>query len=198
MNKLPVRLLLLPPVIAAGVVGIGASIIALGYSIKTGDPLYIVLIIGGTGVILGFLWGSIVWSERLAHIYQPRVYESADSLKKPDPVKIEVARGSGSYLSVDILELPCGIEMEQLIKTGKLLTQNNFSFTHTISGNGQPLSRQQFESLRDLLIARGLAKWRSEKSRQLGCELTHPGKSLFKQLATYQEGTLPRLVKSLA
>ena len=201
MKQVPVRLLLLPPVIAAGTVGVGFTLIAIGWSVSTGVPYYAILYLSGTGVMLGFLWGSIVWSERLAKTYHPRRYETTVSTKENTanrkPVEIYLTSGSHAFPKGEIIVLPKEIEISQLVETGKLLVSNGYSFATSISGSGMPLSRPQYEALRDLLIAKGLAKWKSEKSHQLGCELTTPGKALFKQLATHQEGLLPRIIKSL-
>jgi len=60
-------------------------------------------------------------------------------------------------------------------------------FSHaSMAGPGKPLSRSEFESLRDAMIARGLAYWVNEHSTNQGCRLTHAGQAVMRGLASYE------------
>lgn len=193
-NKIPVRLMLLPPIISSGIVGLGFAVFVYGISIYSGLQRNIVVMWSGVGILIGFLWGSLIWSGRLVDMYQPRVYSKEVKAEKIEPVQLQVIERNGPYMSGKYIELPAGIELPDLVRTAKLLEQNGYEFTHSIAGSGMPLSRKQFSQLRSVMIKTGLAKWRSDKSHQQGCELTTPGMSMFKYLLTYEGGKPPGLV----
>jgi hypothetical protein len=58
------------------------------------------------------------------------------------------------------------------------------SISHaTLAGPGRPLSRAEYEALRDELIARGLAVWANPDAHNVGLELTAAGRATIRRLA---------------
>jgi len=202
--KIPIRLLLVPPMIAALVIGFGVGVIAYGVALKNNNPdgLELAVIWTGTGVIIGFLWGSIIWAGKLVGVYRPKTYykdtEPAVYEQEPDVltarVQVELREDNGA----DWIDLPDDITLQQLIEVAKILERNDFNFSHALCrGDKKPLERPQFETLRDRLIEKRFARWKNPNSHTLGIILLHPGRRLFKQLATYQDGQLPSLLELL-
>jgi hypothetical protein len=181
VNNLPsVRLLLIPPVLASIVVGAGSGLIALGFAMRSYDISTagsIAIIWTGCGILVGFLWGGLVWSDKILQAYQPKIYET-NTQKQSATIRIELVGDN----QVDWVDMPDGIDVEQLISLATLVKQNNYNFGHSLSGPGRPLSRSQYETLRDLLVSRGLAKWINPNGRNQGVVLLHPGRALFKEL----------------
>jgi hypothetical protein len=200
MSKPPVRLLLVPSIVSALIFGLGIGLIAFGLAWKNGGiyALQIALVWTGTGIVIGFMWGSLVWTQMLTEIYEPKRIYTKDVDKVEEKLRIEIIDETDGYLNVHWLNFPTTkISLQQLINTGKLLQQNGYNLSHAICGRGKPLARPQFEELRDILVVHGLAKWNNPYSRNQGVSLTPPGKSLFTQLASHQGGPLPQLLKVL-
>ena len=195
--------MLFPPIVAAAVIGIGIGLVALGIALasKSSSAFQISLIWAGTGVILGFLWGSIIWADKLAQMYNPRQYaaEVATIKTEPEPVRLEIVDRTAGQFKVDWIDLPADITLQQMVKLGKLLQQNDFKFgTRDVSGKYKPLSRAQYEILRDLLVKRKFAYWESGDDRRTqGVALRAIGKTLFFLLATYSPDKTPRLLNAL-
>lgn len=200
-EKIPVRLLLFPPIVAAAVIGIGVGLVALGIALasKSSSAFQISMIWTGTGVILGFLWGSIIWADKLAQMYSPRQYAAEVNAIKPEPVRLEIVDRTDGRYKVDWIDLPADITLQQMVKLGKLLQENDFKFgTRDVSGKYKPLSRAQYEILRDLLVKRKFAYWESGDDRRTqGVALRAIGKSLFVLLTTYSPDKRPRLLDAL-
>lgn len=207
-TEITAKMLIVPPLVSAVTVGIGSGLFVLGITLKAQGtyPVQTTIMAVGVGVVLGFMWGSLIWTDRLVRRYQPidEQYELeetdpvVDPLEDTRPRRIQIElRDDSDGLSVRWLDLPEGITMEQLIDTGKLLVKNGMNFSHTLSGNGKPLTRKQFEALRDLCLNNNLAQWRNNRAHNQGVELLPPGKSLFRQLATYGGGAPPSLLRLL-
>jgi hypothetical protein len=177
MTKMPVSLIVGTPVIAATIIGLGGGMIAYG-STGNGNTA---LIVSGAGIVLGFMWASTIWLDRLEPMFADgRLYQK--EVKQPR-VQVELRQENTGFLHVDWIDLPAGITMHQLASVGELLQQNGYNFSHAIAGKNGVLTRKQFESLRDKLIGVGLARWNSPHSRNQGCSLLAPGRSLFKKIS---------------
>lgn len=207
-QQIPARILFIPPVISSVVLGAAAGLIGFGLSVGDTPEVAreVFSITTGAGMIVGFFWGSIVWTDKLIDAVQPgrkiQFNTYAQTVSRPEalgprPVRIELHNKNSGFLNVDYLDLPADIQLKQLIEIGKMLVSTEYAFSHALSGKYQPLNRSQFEALRDLLIARGLARWNNSNARNQGVMLLPAGKSLFRQLATYQEGRLPKLLSVL-
>jgi len=92
---------------------------------------------------------------------------------------------SGNVLNEWNTDLP--VDMGTLIKVCEhLYSGGDFSLA-SLGGPYKPLSRSQFESLRDVMIADGLARWKDENAHNLGAFLTHEGLEMVKHFATLKE-----------
>jgi hypothetical protein len=196
-------------VVTTLIVGFSCAIVGFGMSMKSEDVVQLTVICFGIGALIGFV---------TIYNYQRRkddlaLFETNLAANKDLPpsdsntieiesilkIRIELVREDDGFISVDWFDLPGDISARQLIDTGKLLVDNKMNFSHAISGNGRPLTRPQFEDLRDVMVARGLAKWRNQHSKNQGVVLNQPGVRMFKQLALTHEGdTLPRIIQVLA
>ena len=75
------------------------------------------------------------------------------------------------------------------------------SFSHAgLAGPGRPLTRSQYETLRDEFIARGLAYWRSPAAHAQGVELTRAGRAVMEYFSYGNDSVtlapLPQLARS--
>ena len=61
-------------------------------------------------------------------------------------------------------------------------------FSHAgLAGPHKPLSRSEFEALRDEFVARGLAVWRNPEAHGQGLELTAAGRGMCRKFAELPE-----------
>jgi len=75
-----------------------------------------------------------------------------------------------------------------------VLMANGTPFSEgALTGANRPLSRSEFNTMRDLLMLRGLMKWKDAEIHTLGVELTPPGRSTFRKLAAGDFTTTPRI-----
>lgn len=112
--------------------------------------------------------------DRDGFIGQPLIVSGAPLV---DRVELQQADG----LAGERLTLP--VNREQMIAASVAMVEGA-NFGHNLSGPGQPFSRSDFESLRDLLIRRGYAKWVSTHARNRGVYLTGKGQALVKGYAS--------------
>lgn len=201
-KHLPVRLLLVPPLLSSAVVGFGAGLVAFGVALKDQSAVayQIAMIWSGSGTILGFLWGATIWMDKMAGVYEMRVYGSdtrAVDNKPAAPVRVELRDEGPYHLGIEWLDLPGGITLEQLVETAKLVVRNDYNFGHYLCGAHKPLQRGQLEALRDLMVSKDLMRWNNPHARNQGLRLLPSGRQLFRQLATYPEKPLPKLLSVL-
>lgn len=86
-------------------------------------------------------------------------------------------------------ELPIDPERLALVS---YQVQHGAPFSHGLAGAGKPLSRSQYESLRDYMLSRSWLTWRNPYSPKDGLELTLAGRSVVRHYASMIED-LPRL-----
>jgi hypothetical protein len=77
-------------------------------------------------------------------------------------------------------ELPLPVETvrqaaRRILETG--------AFSHSLAGPGKPLSRSQYEALRDELLARGLLVWQNPAAHSRGLEITAAGRAVLRRLS---------------
>jgi hypothetical protein len=160
------------------------------------DPL----VWGGVGVFLGFLFGTMIWTDLLIRSNRPpRKFEvQTSAIKPPVRVQVELRREDGNYLGVDWLDLPDNIDIDKLKQVAQTIVDNNFDFSHaSLAGPSKALMRSEYEPLRDRLIVIGLLKWRNQRAKNLGLDITPEGRIFFKKLATHHPSTLLSMMKWL-
>lgn len=186
MGKYPKITELLLALIPLGFVAIvGAS--AAAYFLKWGYWLA-----WGAGIGAGitfFLWlGLLAWWKRL--------YEVDHGITTPEvvyPVEQRVSLAvswneghQGAYL-----DLP--VDLARLHKAARRIL-DGASFSHAgLAGPHRPLSRAEFEALRDEFIARGLAFWVNPEAHNQGVVLGGAGRALIRRLAGAPDPTSPTL-----
>jgi len=204
MNKIPDKVLFIPPLLSAGVFSLVAVLVAIGFLLfnDSENPVAVVFIASGIGGFVGFVWGTFVWSDRLARMYEPRIFpqEAEIPTEMKHTVRIELADLTTDGMGeVKWIDLPEGITIKSLAITADILRTNGWNFSHSICGGSKPLTRKQFETLRDLMIANGLAEWKSPHSHNLGVNLTPPGKSMFSKISLpHEKGRGLKLVQMLS
>lgn len=102
---------------------------------------------------------------------------------KPQETRIQIiARDpQGAFTRGTWLNLPLDMDTlkgaaEYCLKTGE--------FSHAMSGPGKPMTRSQYELLRDEMLRRGLLYWIRPGAKNLGVSLTLIGENTIKQLAS--------------
>lgn len=111
--------------------------------------------------------------------YQREPVESAAPTTKPTEISVRLAVSDRQ--SVRYAHLP--IEHEKLKTVARGLLGGRSFAVSTWCGNGKPLSRSQFETLREWLLSNGYAQWRDGANRQLGIDFTARGQALLKGLS---------------
>lgn len=107
-----------------------------------------------------------------------RVYSSP----VPETTKVEIvaADPAGVYKSGVWADFP--VDKGVLVGAARYYAKTR-QFSHAISGPGKPLTRNQFEAIRDEMLVRGLAYWRSPGSHNQGVALTRAGNAFLMRLA---------------
>ena len=164
---------------ASGISGALAGLVAGGAAALLHAPaLAWGLMVAGIACLLSW-WGLLSWWQRL--------HEGAQNIKpaserEPDrvyPLRVEVTQYNGHW--VDYLDLP--VTSDKMVSVCRLLA-NGGDFSHGgLSGPHRPLSRSEYEALRDEFIGRGLATWRNPHSHHQGVLLTHVGKAVARRIA---------------
>jgi hypothetical protein len=115
---------------------------------------------------------------------KPRIY--------PTTTKVEiVARDpSGAYRAGVWADLP--VDPAAMAEVARRINAG-VSFSHAgLAGPYKPLSRSQYEALRDAMIARGLAYWINPASHSQGVCLSRAGDAVMRHFATPHPKILPR------
>jgi hypothetical protein len=174
------KIVITQSILSTVVGGMSSGLIALGIILLTDGNIVAVYIWLGTGCLIGFAWGSIVWTEKMFPKEKPqqRVFDQQ--------VRLEVRSGEENYPIVDWIDMP--IPKDKLVAFAKDSISYGFILSHSMAGGSQALSRAEFEKLRNIFISKGLAAWTNPNSHTQGCKLTAPGRSLFMKLAYPPDG----------
>jgi hypothetical protein len=166
--------------------GLGCGFIATGYAQISGSKnVFQIALIGlGFGIILGFLWGAIVWADRV----EPREVPPKKSYELQS-IRVELRESNDGYAQVQWVQLPEGISMEQLRFVADKVVLHNAAFGHSLCNRYGSISRPQFEALRDLFIERGWARWNNPKAHARGVIITPAGKAILKRFTTPPRGS---------
>ncbi len=96
-------------------------------------------------------------------------------------IEITAADPSGAFSAGRWAELP--ISRESIDSVARRIAAGA-SFSHAgLAGPGRPLSRSEYEVLRDEFIARGLAYWINPDSHSQGVELSRAGVAVMEHFA---------------
>jgi len=113
-------------------------------------------------------WQSYVFSAR--HVDAPSVY--AMDTQNVTPVAMVHENGE------DWFDLPIAPERMRMIAQK---IQRDMKLSHALVAD-RTISRAEYESLRDEMVRKGLARWVNERSHNQGVELTRGGKAFIKSV----------------
>lgn len=138
----------------------------------------------GSWVIAVRRWYA--WGDGAHGIYSP---EPTEPTEPNEPFKIEITTEDWdssyerlkSYPRGAYIETP--INEDHLIKACQVINAGgNFSYA-SLAGPYKPLSRAEFEALREAFIKSGLAYWKTERGHTHGLALTAVGRIVVKRIA---------------
>ena len=150
--------------------------------------------------LLGWLFFRSEWREGVNHLLgmvRPAELQP-DKVYPATVTRIQVvsADPGGAFVVAKNVETPLTPEIVAIVAKRVLKTG---SFSHaSLAGPGRPLTRSEYEQLRDEFIARGLAYWNCPTSHNRGVGLTRAGMAALDHYAntppTSPSG--PQLIKS--
>jgi hypothetical protein len=146
-----------------------------GLALETEKAWLLALLLGSLAALLTWLWALRAW---LATVY-PSQSEPGE-VTEPAAVRVEVIEQAGAVGS--FLELP--IEQARMVEVAQMLEAGAAFSLSALGGAGKALTRSEFESLRELFIARGLARWVNGRARNQGVELSGSGRALVRRFAS--------------
>ena len=134
-------------------------------------------------------WPGTIWPWQSGQIFKamnpPEVEQVPAQLQMRTQVDVGYRTENG-YNRRDIVSFPVEPETMQVVAR-RILAGGTFS-ERAMAGEGRPLSgRDQFNTVRDELIARGLAYWKNEEHRNQGIEFNKVGLQVLRHLA--RDGT---------
>lgn len=99
----------------------------------------------------------------------------------PEKVRVEVIQDEGRR--GDFIDLPASAEKLKALANGIVNQNRQFALSLWV-GNHGIFSRSEFENLRAVMLERGLARWKNDKSQNQGVELTRQGLAVMRYLAS--------------
>ena len=142
--------------------------------------------------LFAFVLAAVLWSWSIAALVGAGVAFAAwlvMQLPKSDPAnlptlpkqqttKIQIVGDSSSFQAGRWLDLP--VSQATITQVAKRLDAGGTFGSASLAGPGKPLTRGEFENLRDEFIKRGLAYWRDPAHHAQGCELTKSGQAVIR------------------
>lgn len=161
-----------------------------------------------TSFLIGLISGVIVASSMFAlnwKYLRTKALEVKGRLAEPQEVKVIVTvkvieDTNTAYPTAQWFDLP--IDWERMVEVAKRVVRTNtingkeeltYTFNYSLTGreSGNPLSRGEFDRLRDLFLKHGLLREKVAGNRRQGFEFTAAGKAYMRQWKA-----LPLLSKS--
>jgi len=116
-------------------------------------------------------------SPKLETVQPAKVYPSEST-----SVKFVASDPAGAFTAGRYSQFP--VDIETLIKVCKHLANGADFSMAGLSGRYRPLTRSQFESLRDTMIHDGLAYWVDPRFHAQGCKLTRAGENMVRHFTS--------------
>lgn len=90
---------------------------------------------------------------------------------------------------IQFMNLPMNKAQMQKLFIG---LQQGLPFSENVwSGGGKPFTRDEFRGVRDVMVAKGWVRYRDERARNLGLELTQEGKSIiWSAVASFEKDSI--------
>ena len=125
-----------------------------------------------------------------------RVAESKVYPVETTRIEITASDPAGQFQAGRFADLPCSFQ--DLGNIAKRL-QAGASFSHAgLAGRYRPLSRSQYEALRDAMIARELLYWINPASHSQGVELTRAGRAVMEYFSQGNDMVTLKAIPQLA
>jgi hypothetical protein len=183
-QKLPLRFLIIPPIVAALVLGTIGAVIASGAGLNW-------KVWGGLCAFLGYGWMTLIILERFNTYKQDTTRKESQALLHPQRITLDLRTGTEEFPIGNYIDLPEGVELRDIMQVAQVLVVNGFDISYaTMAGPGKPLMRSQFETLRDWLIQIDMVAWVNPYAHGRGVIVTRQGQVFLRQLATHKEGTV--------
>lgn len=132
---------------------------------------------------LGVLKRWQVWIDADHGIHPPLVVPQVQTFEAtPEMVRVGLVDDQGGYyLNGQYIDFP--ISRDQLVAVCLVLVAGA-AFSHaSLAGPKRPLSRAEYEALRDVFLVAGLVRWQNPRARNLGLILTGQGAALARHYA---------------
>jgi len=175
------------PLLIALITGllVGVLALAVGYLMRWERFLELAAI---SGLIISLLtWRAVL---RLSGAL-PEADLSDVGNPTPERVRLQLDHQDGR--GADWLDLP--IDTNRMIAISERVLDGG-SFSHaSLAGQGKPLSRNEYEVLRDVFLSRGLVRWINPGAHAQGLRLTGKGRAVARGFASMAAADLPRLIK---
>ena len=152
---------------------------------------------GTTGALVGCLAMAMTWISLLRRsggdsVELSRFTDFTRLEKSVEPPAVRVSISHADGLGADWLDLP--IDTPRMIAISERVLDGG-SFSHaSLAGPGRPLSRAEYETLRDVFLSRGLARWINPEAHSQGLRLTSKGRAVSRGFASMAAADLPRLM----
>ena len=142
-------------------------------------PVGILAVLVGAGVWFAYLrkWHYLTG---LSPYQEPEPLPLREVEREPERVSIELLENnatSGQYLS-----LPA--RYEQLIALSQGVLSGRAFAENTWTGAGKPFSKNEFYSLRDEMIMRGLLAWNNPNAHAQGVRVTPTGRAVLRYFSS--------------
>ena len=124
------------------------------------------------------------------------LHDRAESKVFPTTTKIQIVGDSSSFQAGRWLDLP--VSQATITQVAKRLAAGGTFGYASLAGPGKPLTRGEFENLRDEFINRGLAYWRDPAHHAQGCELTKSGEAVIRHFSRMDNTvhSIPQLTRT--
>jgi hypothetical protein len=118
----------------------------------------------------------------LLGVIQPMDPEPAQEYQATTYITVVAEDPAGAFQAAQRLNVALD---PMLISKAAIRVMSTGAFSHaSLAGPGRPLTRSQYEILRDEFLARGLLYWNCDYSHTRGVSMTRAGKEAIEYLAT--------------
>ena len=166
------------PGLKAFTTGLFACLLAVVVSYYRGSPSW------AFGGLVGAITAMLAWLVILGcdSIVTPIKNKGVGIVPlKQQTTKIQIVGDASSFQAGRWLDLPCSVQ--DLAQIAKRL-QAGASFSHAgLAGRYRPISRSQYEALRDVMLQRGLLYWINPAAHSQGVELTRAGRAVIRHFS---------------
>lgn len=198
----------LSPVAAVGIplawgatAGVAAGLVGLSWAVakQQPDPFAVAGVAGGLAFGAAWLRGLAWWGSLAREIVSGPQPQPAGEVYPTEVTRVALTIQDSSapaFPHGHFFDLPISAEQMRAISAHLVRRGYDFSMA-SCAGRGKPLSRSEYESLRDCLIEFDLAAWNNPDARAQGVRLNGAGRAFVRKWAglgnSYQVASSPTL-----